>query len=208
MRRLILATTLALATGGCASAPWTPVPVPASGPRLIVRDSLLAARIASIEARSPTFRRALAALEAQPVAIVVVTTGAVKETMPEHVRKLQPGQTVRFTHKEASRPPFIIVIVNPALLRHIQERGGASDDAVLRDLDHVLIHEIYGHAIPYSASAGTGSPCLDMLCAIPRENSVRREMGASIRRERGARALEVYRVFQASRAGHALRADS
>jgi hypothetical protein len=91
----------------------------------------------------------------------------------------------------------VVVVVN---LRLVQE----SHDARLSlprdfeaDLDRILVHEVYGHAVPYLLAGDLSGKCPDPradesaadACSIQRENAVRAELGLGRRADHGHSSL-------------------
>ncbi len=98
------------------------------------------------------------------------------------------------------RVDVVIVIVNVDLLEtlHARSRWMFDLDA---DLDRILAHEVYGHAIPYLLSGHLSARCADPApgqrpteaCAIQRENQVRSQLGLGRRVDSGLNGLEFSR---------------
>ena len=98
---------------------------------------------------------------------------------------------------EDSRVPVVMVVVN---LRLVQERHDARL-SVRRDfeadLDRILVHEVYGHAVPYLVAGNLSGRCADPTpdepasdaCSIRRENAVRAQLGLGRRADRGLSSL-------------------
>jgi hypothetical protein len=65
------------------------------------------------------------------------------------------------------------------------------------DLDRILVHEIYGHAVPYLLAGDLSGRCPDPgpnepardACSIRRENAVRVELGLGRRGDHGLSSL-------------------
>jgi hypothetical protein len=81
--------------------------------------------------------------------------------------------------------PFVVVVVNLPLVQEIHDARLSVPRDVEGDLDRILIHEVYGHAIPYLLAGNLSGRCADPrqgerpsdACAIRRENAVRAELG-------------------------------
>jgi hypothetical protein len=96
-----------------------------------------------------------------------------------------------------ARIQVVVVVVN---LRLVQERHDARV-SVRRDfdadLDRIVVHEVYGHAVPYLLAGNLSGRCADPAggesateaCAIRRENAVRSELGLGRRADRGLYSL-------------------
>ena len=97
---------------------------------------------------------------------------------------------------ENQRVETVVVIVNLALLEkvHGKRSSGSAFDA---DLDRILAHEVYGHAVPYLLAGHLSGKCADsrkgqpawQSCAIRRENEVRRQLGLGLRIDDGLDSL-------------------
>jgi hypothetical protein len=98
------------------------------------------------------------------------------------------------------RVNVVVVVVNLALL----ERSHASPAPMFdfeADLDRILAHEVYGHAMPYLLAGTLAGRCADPelgqraadSCAIHRENEVRLEAGLGLRMSAGLEGLALAR---------------
>lgn len=97
-----------------------------------------------------------------------------------------------------SEVPVVLVVVNLPLLHRMHHAQPSSLPADFeRDLDRIVIHEVYGHAFPYLLAGNVSGRCADAVagqravdaCAIQRENAVRAELRLGIRRDAGVDAL-------------------
>jgi hypothetical protein len=69
------------------------------------------------------------------------------------------------------------------------------------DLDRILVHEIYGHAVPYLLAGDLSGRCADPqpqeravdACSIQRENAVRAQLGLGRRVDYGLGDLNLSR---------------
>ena len=101
----------------------------------------------------------------------------------------------------------VMVVVNLPLLddAHNRRRSSAAERAA--DLDRILIHEIYGHALPYVVAGDLSGRCADPArgqpaseaCSIQRENAVRAELGLGRRKDYGLGSLALARPQRQSR---------
>ena len=101
-----------------------------------------------------------------------------------------------------SRVDTVVVVINlPLLDKLYSDATGADLDA---DLDRILAHEVYGHAIPYLLAGHLSGKCADPLpkqratdaCAIKRENEIRGELRLGERRGYGLDGLTIARRFR------------
>jgi len=100
-----------------------------------------------------------------------------------------------------SRVETVLVLVNLALLEATYRNTFALPLDVDRDLDRVLVHEIYGHAFPYLLAGNLSGRCADPApheratdaCSIRRENAVRAELGLGRRTDYSLTGLSLAR---------------
>jgi hypothetical protein len=155
-------------------------------------------------ARSAAWRSAMKSVDDLRRRVVVVT--------PRHVRVKDPrsGKVTTFDDdvlaevqplaEVETRVDAVVVVVNLDLLHRLH---GASTTFVdfQNDLDRVLAHEVYGHAVPYLLAGDLSGKCADPArgqrvedaCAIKRENEIRAEMRLGKRREYGVDSLAAAR---------------
>ena len=95
----------------------------------------------------------------------------------------------------------VIVIVNLALLQNSHRNRHSLPWEFEADLDRILIHEVYGHAMPYLLAGNLAGKCADPAaderpteaCSIKRENAVRAELGLGRRKDSGLDGLALMR---------------
>ena len=95
----------------------------------------------------------------------------------------------------------VIVVVNLALLQDSHRSRHSLPWEFEADLDRILIHEVYGHAMPYLLAGDLGGKCADPApderaadaCSIKRENAVRAELGLGRRKDSGLDGLALMR---------------
>lgn len=190
------AVTLVVATASSASPPG---PVLADHPVLV-------ASLGRISLLSATWRAALDAVENTRRRVVVVTPEKVRmrdgtggpDTPfdPDVIAEVQP------IADDWSRVNTVIVVINLPLLDKLYSDATAAD--LKADLDRILAHEVYGHAIPYLLAGHLSGKCADPLpgqratesCAIKRENVIRNELRLGQRREYGLDGLAVARRYR------------
>lgn len=91
----------------------------------------------------------------------------------------------------------VLVVINLPLLEAAHEQRGSLPGEMQDDLDRVVAHEVYGHALPYLLAGTLAGRCADPVpgqraaeaCAIQRENIVRAELGLSRRTDAGLNGL-------------------
>lgn len=105
--------------------------------------------------------------------------------------------------------PVVVVVVNLQLVQRIhQERLTAPRDFDA-DLDRIVVHEVYGHAVPYLLAGNLSGRCADPkprerasdACSIRRENAVRAELGLGRRTDDGLFSLTLAWVRPSIRSG-------
>jgi hypothetical protein len=96
----------------------------------------------------------------------------------------------------------VVVVINLPLLETLYSDATLAD--LEADLDRIVAHEVYGHAIPYVLAGHLSGKCADPLpgqratdaCAIKRENEIRSELRLGQRRDSGLNGLTIARRFQ------------
>ncbi|NOT43380.1 MAG: hypothetical protein HOP14_02110 [Acidobacteria bacterium] len=180
-----------------ASDPATPV---------VTHNQMLRASLDRIAAGSGLWREVLGTLEGSGRRAIVLTPDQVRvqdardaaagafeaDLLAEAAPVVQDGSVVR----------TVLVVVNLALLRQAHHaRVWASPADFARDLDRIVIHEVYGHAFPYLLAGDLSGRCADAqpgqrptdACAIQRENAVRAELRLGLRRDVGLDGLALAR---------------
>ena len=172
-------------------------------PPLIVEHPLLAKSLGRLYAGSPRWREAVHAVVDTGRRIVVIT--------PDKVVVRDPGDgseqpfaadqiaEVQAVADEWSRVDTVVVVINVPLFEKLYSDATMKD--LEADLDRVLAHEIYGHAVPYLLAGHLSGKCADPLpgeratdaCAIKRENAIRRELRLGERRDYGLNGLAIAR---------------
>jgi hypothetical protein len=175
-------------------------------PPILVEDPTLSASLARIYAGSPRWRKALDDVLNTGRRVVVVTPDKVR------VRDHHGGPDTPFDPDvpaevqpmadEWSRVDTVVVVINLPLLEKLYSDAAPADFEA--DLDRILSHEVYGHAVPYLLAGHLSGKCADPLpgqratdaCAIKRENQIRGELRLGRRREYGLDGLTIARRFQ------------
>jgi hypothetical protein len=175
-------------------------------PPILVEHPTLSASLTRIYARSPRWRKALDEVVNTGRRVVVVTPDKVRVRDdggapdapfdPNVLAEVQPMAD------EWSRVDTVVVVVNLPLLEKLYSDASPIDLAA--DLDRILAHEIYGHAIPYVLAGHLSGKCADPspgqratdACAIKRENEIRSELRLGQRREYGLNGLTIARRFR------------
>ena len=175
-------------------------------PPLLVDHPVLAKSVARLEVGSPRWREALDAVANTGRKVVVVTPDKVRvrdeagqaETPfdPDVIAEVQP------IADDWSRVDTVVVVINLPLLDKLFSDATIAD--LERDLDRILAHEVYGHAVPYLLAGHLSGKCADPLprqratdaCAIKRENEVRSELRLGQRHEYGLNGLAMARRYR------------
>jgi hypothetical protein len=101
-----------------------------------------------------------------------------------------------------SRVREVLVVVNLPLIDQAHSRKRSLPGEVELDVDLILAHEVYGHALPYLLAGDLSGRCADPVpgqrpieaCAIRRENAIRQEFGLAIRTGAGLESLLLART--------------
>ncbi len=173
----------------------------ASSP-LQTTDLRLKASLDRIGRGSSIWRRAIAdlkgagrhALIVPPADVVSLSSG--RSTASVSTESATLAEVVTPLRSD-SQVPVVLVVVNLPLIESLHSRRASLPGEVDADLDRILIHEVYGHAIPYLVVGDLSGRCADPLsrqpaveaCAIQRENAVRHELGLGRRVDKGLRSL-------------------
>lgn len=175
-------------------------------PPVLVEHPVLAASLARLYAGSPRWRDGLDAVANTGRRVIVLTPEKVRvrdnargrETPfdPDVIAEVQP------IADDWSRVETVVVVVNLPLLDRLYSDATPAD--LHADLDRILAHEIYGHAIPYLLAGHLSGKCADPLpnqratdaCAIKRENEIRSELRLGQRREYGLDGLAMTRRYR------------
>jgi hypothetical protein len=183
-----------------------PQPTTAIAP-LVVLDPTLQAGLERIASGSPLWRQALEAVKATGRYAIVVTPGQLARRNPDEDVALgfDPAVLAEVTPilHEGSRVTATLVVVNVGLLEQVHRRKGSLPGEFRADLDRILIHEIYGHAVPYLTAGDLSGRCADPqpnqrasdACAIRRENAVRAELRLGRRKDAGLAGLALARML-------------
>lgn len=175
-------------------------------PPVLVEHPVLAGSLARLYAGSPRWRAALNAVADTGRRVVVVTPDKVRVRDerggtdapfdPDVLAEVQP------IADDWSRVDTVIVVINLPLLDKLYSDATPAD--LHADLDRILAHEIYGHAIPYLLAGHLSGKCADPLprqratdaCAIKRENEIRSDLRLGQRREYGLDGLAMTRRYR------------
>jgi hypothetical protein len=190
-RRLVAVAMLALAAAGAAGAGVSaePRPEPADGSPILVHHQVLRDGLARIWRRSPSWRAALDQLAATDRRVYVLTPDQVVVRDAQSRASSQSFDPAVLAEASpvsdaAGRVSAVLVVVNLPLIEALHERRGSLPAELDADLDSVLAHEVYGHAVPVLLAGDLSGRCADPApgqpateaCAVRRENVIRSEL--------------------------------
>jgi hypothetical protein len=154
---------------------------------------VLAASVERLAAQSTSWREAMKAVTATGRRAVLIT--------PDKFDGVFEADTLAQAEPiviDQSRVDVMLVVVNLELL---QKLSGLQMTAVdfEDDVDRILAHEVYGHAVPVLLAGTLAAKCADPAagqsaiasCAVQRENVIRREMRLGQRIEYGRDSLAI-----------------
>jgi hypothetical protein len=176
-------------------------------PSLATDNALIKSSLERIAAGSRLWREALQRLQGSGRRAVIVTPDqiAIRERADQGaLEAFDPDVLAEVAQVavEGSRVREVVVVVNlPLLNRLYHSQPSSSYLDLTRDLDRIVIHEVYGHALPYLIAGSLAGRCSDPepgqratdACAIRRENAVRTELGLGVRRDAGVDGLALVR---------------
>lgn len=178
----------------------------AGGGPLLTANPLLRASIERIARRSRLWREAVDdvrtrgrfALVLTPEQVVVADAG---DKTPTDAFDSSVVAEVSPIADEHARVGLVMVVVNVPLLEDVHRRKGSLPGELHADLDRIVTHEIYGHALPYLLAGHMSGRCADPApgeraadaCSIRRENAVRAELGLGRRTGYGLDGLALAR---------------
>lgn len=214
---LDLALTVVVLLGMAAQAPgqesYRPSNLVSADTPLLTTDVLLRESLRRIFRGSATWREAMAAVrETGRQAIVVTPVDPIAARAKWAVDRRSDSAGVAEVVPavgEDSRVGFVLVIVNVPLVQRLHDARMSPLRDFEADLDRIVVHEVYGHAVPYLLAGSLSSRCPDPTagerpadaCAIKRENVVRAELGLGRRTDSGLDSLALLRRGSSLRRG-------
>jgi hypothetical protein len=165
----------------------------------------LIASLERLHTGSPTWREAIAAATETGRRLFVFTPDKIRVTDASGRARPFDEDVLAEVHPVADADEnvnAVIVVINlPLLVRLYSDATMAQMEA---DLDRIVAHEVYGHAIPYLLSGKLSGKCADPSpgeraiesCAIRRENVIRRELRLGERRGSGLDGLTLARRYR------------
>lgn len=174
------------------------VPSAAQGPTpVLTHDAFLRESLDRISRGSARFREALEAVQHSGRRALVLTPEQVVVTDAQRTRRAAFDPTVLAevtpVTNGASLVDTVLVVINVPLLERMHVQRNSLPVELEADLDRIVIHEVYGHAVPYLLAGDLSGQCADPApgqraheaCAIQRENAVRQELGLGRRTDAG-----------------------
>jgi len=182
------------------------LPLSGGGTPLIASDGILRDRLTHIARRSASWREDVARLVGTGRRVFVLTPAqvVVAEAVDDtNISAFDPTLVAAAAPVPGpdSAVRTVLVVVNLALIEELHQRLGSLPAQFLADLDQVLVHEIYGHALPYLLAGDLSGRCPDPqpgqhaseACSIQRENTVREELRLRRRNGYGLEGLALAR---------------
>ena len=169
---------------------------------ILANHPVLVASLERIARGSELFRTAVAEARTTGRRALVLTPDAVVVVDPEDDGIAQPFDSTQLAEVavvpgDGTEISAVLVVVNLPLFEEVSDRRGLSRAQRDADLDRILIHEVYGHALPYLIAGDRSGRCpdpaldqrADDACSIQRENAVRAELGLGRRTDYGLQSL-------------------
>ena len=202
VRNLVLATMVALTIS--AEKIWAqadPDSPPIGDPPFLTTNRILQSSLDRIFSGSALWREAVKAVGKTGRHVVLITpadpiaariAAADREAFDSGVL----AETVPLMDEDW-QIDVVLVFVNLPLLTAIHDARLSVPLQFEADLDRILVHELYGHGIPYLSAGDLSGRCADPhpgerpseSCSIRRENSVRAELGLGRRGDAGLSSL-------------------
>jgi hypothetical protein len=206
IRNVGLAALVVVASPFHASAQAPARLITTSDAPVLTPDAVLHAGLRRIFRGSPTWREAMDAVRKTGRRALVVTPD---DPILESVRSGKDrdrfdsgamGEVVPAVDG-ASQVSLVLVIVNVPVVKRLHDAQMSPRRDFEADLDRILVHEIYGHAIPYLLAGSLSGRCPDPrdgeratdACSIRRENVVRAQLGLGVRTDSGLSSLSLAR---------------
>jgi hypothetical protein len=174
---------------------------------VIARDQVLRDALTRIARGSPSWRDAVGRVSADQRRVLVLTPSEVVVQTADGER-LVPFDRSSLAEAapivdEAGQVETVVVVVNVDGIRTVHERNGSLPGEFDADLERVLAHEVYGHALPYLEAGHVTGRCPDPLpgepattaCAIQRENVIRAELRLGRRTDAALGSLGLSRLL-------------
>jgi hypothetical protein len=194
--------TAALPTFAKAQTHVSPSPTPSVRSPLLTTNRTFLASLNRISRGSSLWREAIEAVGQARRRVLVVTPEEVQITDASRERQRDGFDSGILAEAipivaENSQVRVVVVVVNLRLVRQAHDDRLSVPREFEADLDRVLVHEVYGHAVPYLLAGDMSGRCADPkkgenpseACSIRRENAVRSELGLGRRDDGGLSSL-------------------
>jgi hypothetical protein len=201
MKTLALAAVVALVLSpSLVRGQGLPTPHRTQAPLLTTNRTLLAS-LERISKGSPLWREGMAGVRKTGRSAVILTPADVKTRGgkgSDHYAFDEGAVAETFPLFDGnSRIVAAVVVVNLGLIRGMHDARLSVLRDFEADLDRILVHEVYGHAVPYLLTGDMTGRCTDPregenasdACSIRRENAVRAELGLGRRADSGLHSL-------------------
>jgi hypothetical protein len=173
---------------------------PERSPAILTTSPAIQASLDRIASGSASWRHAMLAVSRSGRHVLVVTPDRVAVAEGPNRRRVpfDPNVLAEVAHVPTDGPvDSVLVVVNVALVERLHRSKGSLPAEEEADLDRIVVHEVYGHAIPYLLAGGASGQCADPAagrpaaesCSIERENVVRAELGLGRRTDYGLNGL-------------------
>lgn len=173
---------------------------------LLTTNPTLQASLDRIATGSVLWRDAVEAVRHSGRHALIVTPDQVAVTDAAGGRKARPFDPTVLAEVtpvpgEGGQVRVVLAVVNLPLIEEIHTAKWLVRRQLHEDLDRILVHEIYGHAIPYLLAGNLSGRCADPqrgeraseACSIQRENAVRAQLGLGRRNDYGLADLALAR---------------
>jgi hypothetical protein len=177
-----------------------PTGEPASG--VVTSHASIQASLDRLWQRSPSWRAGLRIIDGER-RVVIVTPDEVSVLEGDRRRPFDAdllGEATPVAEPDG-RVSRVLVVVNVAVIEASYGRRFSTLSELHADLDRVVAHEVFGHALPYLIAGNVSGRCADPTpgerpehsCAIRRENVIRAELGLGRRTDAGLHGLALAR---------------
>jgi hypothetical protein len=173
---------------------------------LVTSNPVLRAGVQRIAERSPLWRDAMASLRDRGRQVILLTPAQVRvaaDTASGGTERFDPTVLAEVAPVPGSdsRVDVVLVVINLTLLEESHRNAVSLQSDFEADLDRILVHEVYAHAVPYLLAGHLAGRCPDPTageravdaCSIRRENAVRAELGLGRRTTYGLDDLNLSR---------------
>jgi hypothetical protein len=172
--------------------------IPHTNSPILTTNPILDASLRRISRGSALWREAVEAVRKTGRRVVVVTTTDAM-TADNHLGwdrdAFDPSALAEAVHvvTAGAQVAAVVIVVTLDWIQEMHNARLSVPRYFEADLDRILVHEIYGHGIPYVLAGDLSARCADPrpgdrasdACSIRRENAVRAELGLATETTRG-----------------------